>query len=72
MAKYDDNYGSSETLCKLCQNHPDCQADIFQCDFNKLIGENSDDYRKLFKKEIDVEIIRKLENIYKRRLDKLV
>ena len=35
MAKYDDNYGSSETLCKLCQNHPDRQADIFQYDFNK-------------------------------------
>ena len=74
MAKYDDNYGSSETPCKLCQNHPDRQADIFQCDFNKTMVENSDDaedYRTLFQKEIKIETIRNLEAIYKRRLERL-
>ena len=74
MAKYDGNYGSSETPCKLCQNHADHQADIFECDFNKNKVENSDDaedYRKLFQKEINIETIRKLETIYKRRLERL-
>ena len=74
MAKYDDNYGLSETPCKLCQNHPDHQADIFMCDFNKNKVENSDDaedYRTLFQKEIKIETIRNLEAIYKRRLERL-
>ena len=34
MANYDNNFGSSESSCKLCQNHPDSQEYIYKCEFN--------------------------------------
>ena len=66
-----NNFGSSESACKLCQNHPDSQEYIYTCEFNINNVEVRGEYENIFKKEIKIETIRVLENIYKTRMKRL-
>ena len=71
MANYDNNFGSSESACKLCQNHPDSQEYIYKCEFNQNNVEVRGEYEDIFKNEITIETISVLENIYKIILKRL-
>jgi hypothetical protein len=66
-----NNFGSSESACKLCQNHPDSPEYIYTCEFNQNNVEVRGEYENIFKKEIKIETIRVLENIYKTRMKRL-
>ena len=68
IANYINNFGSSESACKLCQNHPDSQEYIYTCEFNQNNVEVRGEYEDIFKNEIKIERIRVLENIYKTRM----
>ena len=49
MANYDNNFGSSESACKLCQNHLDSQEYICTCEFNQINVEVRGEYEDIFK-----------------------
>ena len=66
MAKYDDNYrSSSETnICPLCYKHSDLQYLCVKC---PIINDNIDvqgRYEDIFSPNINLQIIRTIENIH--------
>ena len=50
-----NNFGSSESAYKLCQNHPDSPEYIYTCEFNQNNVEVRGEYQDILKKEIQIE-----------------
>ena len=74
MARYGTNFrGTSNEadLCELCQTHRDAQEEIYICEFNKKHIRLQGTYLDLFNSEVKVEVIKTLEEIYKKRENKL-
>ena len=74
MARYGNNYRgtSSDTdLCELCQTHRDAQDEIYICEFNKKHVTLNGTYQDLFNSEVKLEIVKILEEVYKKRENKL-
>ena len=69
MAKYSNNYGCTNDAkqCELCQTHSDRQEEIYMCEFNKKNIRLCGSYMDLFQSEVKVEVIKTLEEIYKKR-----
>ena len=74
MARYASNYrgtSNGDDLCELCQTHRDAQDEIYMCAFNKKNIKLTGNYLDLFNSEVKLEVIKTLEEVYKKRENKL-
>ena len=73
MENYGNNFkGTNKNLaCLMCENHPDSQEFIFDCNYNKNNVKLRGKYKDIFTQKIEIEVIETLEKIYKHRESKL-
>ena len=73
MANYGNNFlGNNEIKhCKLCESHPDSQDKIYDCKFNQQNIKMSGKYEDIFDKNISPKLVKMLEEISKKREEKL-
>ena len=73
MVNYGNNYKGTnkQNECLMCQNHPDSQESIFDCKYNQNNVKLRGTYEDIFTREIKIEVIETIEQIYKHRERKL-